>query len=197
MRQFSFFKRLLDEAPAHQRVESVTDQSTSGHDLENDVLCKVFAPGLPQSLTNKQDPVKSGEKNDAKYVQRQMENQRRASVNNPFKLAVEKTRFWGQKEKKRSIVNLRQALDLNYGHEFDESIDGHSGNDTSGGKENAILVKQDSLFLEGERISLSENKKIVTIEVTNIKLRGIASASYFSKPKPYVVFQCAETREKT
>ena len=173
---------------------SLSSAASSPVDLENDLLCKVFVPECTKKINSRQEASKSGEKNDARYVRKQLDTQRRASVNNPFRLAVEKTRLWGQKEKKRSIINLRQALDLNYGHEFDGFVDSHGGTDCQG---DGTIVKQDSLLLEGERISLADDNKVVTIEVTDIKLRGVASASYFSKPKPYVVFQCAETREKT
>ncbi len=91
-------------------------------DLQTDLLCKVFAPELLNVSDSRPENGRSNErtpgtKNDAKYLQKQLDQANKTSSSNPFRLAVEKTRFsiMGQKEKKRSVMQLRQALGLNYG----------------------------------------------------------------------------------
>jgi len=204
----SYHKSVVEVTLGKAKEAGEVKGSKSTLELESDLLRKVFSPDFVKDGSSVVSAVTDassattrplGGKNDAKYFQRQLDAQQRSNDNgNTLRLAGNKKRFsvWGHNEQKRNLYVLRRALDLNYGH-----MGGGGYTHEEDQVELGMLQKQDSLLDEGEKMAILSGSSLgvreVTVVVTDIKLRGISGASYFSKPNPYIVFQCAEVRRKT
>lgn len=171
---------------------SSLSKAASPQDLDTDLFRKVFLPEwskVPSSVIVKD----SKEKNDAMYANTTLKHAH-TPMSNPFRYVAESAhrRFWNVKDKEKShLVALRRALDLEFGH---TSGTGEKG-DTAADEYDERGDENGDDGDEHEGMTLDS----ITIEIFSIQVKGLVSASFFSKPNPYCVFQCSGSgkRQKT
>ena len=143
---------------------------------ERDITACTFEHDLFKKVFSTESISLDSVSHDARYL---LESATKKSTGSVFS-------WFGGKEKasKASILVLRRQLDLEFGQAFEADEFGCITPEKADHDAKAVDSK-------------SPDEDQVLIQISDLKVRGIATSAVFSKPNPYLVIECVGDRQKT